>query len=188
MQKVNVTVNTKYKDRLFSFIFGKPENKKWTLSLYNAVNHSSYTNKVRMLNINYGHNLELLKACKPLYEYSWFIEKVRNHSRHMEIKEAVSKAIDDMPKEYIIKEFLELNRTEVTGMLDTEYKESEVMELFKKEGREEGREEGKNELLLDMISKKLEKDKTAEEIAEDLELTVDKVNELIKSLNKMQTI
>ena len=31
-------VNRKYKDRVFKFIFGNPENKAWTLSLYNAVN------------------------------------------------------------------------------------------------------------------------------------------------------
>lgn len=37
-------INTKYKDRLFTFIFGNAERKKWTLSLYNAVNGSSYTN------------------------------------------------------------------------------------------------------------------------------------------------
>ena len=33
----------KYKDRLFSFIFGSEENKAWTLSLYNAVNGSNHT-------------------------------------------------------------------------------------------------------------------------------------------------
>ena len=37
-------VNRKYKDRLFTFIFGNSENKAWTLSLYNAVNGSDYTN------------------------------------------------------------------------------------------------------------------------------------------------
>ena len=36
--------NCEYRDRLFKFIFGNPENKEWTLSLYNAVNGSSYTN------------------------------------------------------------------------------------------------------------------------------------------------
>lgn len=30
-----------YKDRLFKFIFGNPENKQWTLSLYNAINITS---------------------------------------------------------------------------------------------------------------------------------------------------
>ena len=33
-----------YKDRLFTFIFGREENREWTLSLYNAVNGSHYTN------------------------------------------------------------------------------------------------------------------------------------------------
>lgn len=36
--------NREYRDRLFKFIFGNPENKEWTLSLYNAVNGSHYTN------------------------------------------------------------------------------------------------------------------------------------------------
>lgn len=35
--------NVQYKDRLFNFLFGSEENKAWTLSLYNAVNQSSYT-------------------------------------------------------------------------------------------------------------------------------------------------
>ena len=36
-------VNREYRDRLFKFIFGNPEKKEWTLSLYNAVNGSHYT-------------------------------------------------------------------------------------------------------------------------------------------------
>ena len=36
-------INRENKDRLFCFIFG-PENKAWTLSLYNAINGSSYQN------------------------------------------------------------------------------------------------------------------------------------------------
>ena len=36
--------NREYKDRLFRFIFGNEANKQWTLSLYNAVNGSNYTN------------------------------------------------------------------------------------------------------------------------------------------------
>ena len=35
--------NREYRDRLFKFIFGNPQNKEWTLSLYNAVNGSHYT-------------------------------------------------------------------------------------------------------------------------------------------------
>ena len=35
---------SRHKDRLFKFIFGNPDKKEWTLSLYNAVNGSHYTN------------------------------------------------------------------------------------------------------------------------------------------------
>ena len=32
-----------YKDRLFCYIFGSEAHKEWTLSLYNAVNGTAYT-------------------------------------------------------------------------------------------------------------------------------------------------
>ncbi len=73
--------------------------------------------KVRMLNVNVGRNRLLLEACKPLGEYSWLVS-------------------------FVIKSFLELHRTEVKGMLLTEYNEAEAMELFREEGRAEGRAEG----------------------------------------------
>lgn len=34
--------NREYKSRLFSFIFGREENKRWTLSLYNAIHGTSH--------------------------------------------------------------------------------------------------------------------------------------------------
>ena len=37
------TAQKEYKDRLFKFIFGNPDNKQWTLSLYNAMNGTDYT-------------------------------------------------------------------------------------------------------------------------------------------------
>ena len=50
------TVNREYKDRLFKFIFGNPEKKNWTLSLYNAINGSSYPDsdaeKIQIRTIN----------------------------------------------------------------------------------------------------------------------------------------
>ena len=29
--------------------------------------------KVRMININHGHNREMLSKCRPLGEYAWFV-------------------------------------------------------------------------------------------------------------------
>ena len=45
------TVNREYKDRLFNFIFGREENKAWTLNLYNAVNGTSYADP-ELISIN----------------------------------------------------------------------------------------------------------------------------------------
>ena len=39
----------KHKDRLFKFIFGNPEHKEWTLSLYNALNNSNYTDPAQFI-------------------------------------------------------------------------------------------------------------------------------------------
>ena len=40
---IPMAVSREYKDRLFKFIFGNPDNKQWTLNLYNAINDSHYT-------------------------------------------------------------------------------------------------------------------------------------------------
>jgi hypothetical protein len=48
MQK-ETHVNTNYKDRLFIFIFGSEENREWTLSLYNAINGSHYTDASQII-------------------------------------------------------------------------------------------------------------------------------------------
>ena len=39
-----MAINREHKDRLFKFIFGNPQNLEWTLSLYNAINETHYTN------------------------------------------------------------------------------------------------------------------------------------------------
>ena len=104
--------------------------------------------KVRMININWGHSKELLSACKPLAEYSWFIAKIREHNRPDEngerigLEAAIDRAVAEMPDDYLIKGFIIKNQAEVKSMCLTEYNEAEVMELFKEEGWKEGWEDG----------------------------------------------
>lgn len=93
---------------------------------------------VKMLNVNHGRNQELLDACEPLKEYSWLMQEIRENRKTMEIEDAVDKALMDMPKEYVIKPFLDAHKVEVSGMLLTEYNEAEAMELFRREGERDG--------------------------------------------------
>ena len=129
---------------------------------------------VRMLNVNHDRNKELMQKCKPLAEYAWFIAEIRSNQKQYDIKKSVKKAINVMPSGSLIKEFLVTHYKEVEGMLDKEYNEAEVHELFKKEGREEGREE----TLVTLICKKLVKGKTVSAIADEVEESEDYVSKI----------
>ena len=101
---------------------------------------------VRMLNINYGHNQDLMGRCVPLCEYAWLVDRIRGfQAQRLAIADAVDLAIDDMPDGWLIKPCLLANRAEVKNMCITEYNEAETMQLFKEEGRVEGRKEGRVE-------------------------------------------
>lgn len=292
----NVTVNNEHKDRLFNYIFGREENREWTLSLYNAVNGSNHTDpsaisfntlkdvlylgmkndtsfliedimsvyehqstynpnmplrllgyvdelysgyisrnkknkygkkliplpvpklvvfyngennredevilklsdsfveshrpeadievKVRMLNVNHGRNIELMKKCKPLAEYAWFVEEIRENRKEQGIEVSVKKAIEKMPDDYLIKEFLVGHHKEVEGMLDREYNEEEIKDLFKEEGREEGKEEGREETLVTLICKKLVKGKSIPVIADEVEEPEEYVSKVCEIASK----
>ncbi|MBO6207783.1 MAG: hypothetical protein J6O73_12700 [Lachnospiraceae bacterium] len=114
--------------------------------------------KVRMLNINAGHNKELLEKCRPLYEYSWLVAKIREYNKTMEIEDAVDQVLKDMPDSFGIKPYLISNREEVRMSILTEYDEAKTMACFKEEGREEG-----EDLLADVI-KRIRNGETPEKI------------------------
>ncbi len=122
---------------------------------------------VRMLNINYGRNEELLASCQPLNEYAWFINEVNNNLSDCDTSEAVNKALKAMPKDFQIYGFLAKHTSEVEGMLDTEYNEAEIKELFMEDGRKEGRKEGHKEALDEGI-KAFILDKLEDNIAKDV--------------------
>ena len=103
--------------------------------------------EVTMLNINFGKNKELLDSCKPLYEYSWLIDTIRDYQKSGDaLNAAVDKAVDEMPDGFIIKPLIIANRAEVKNMLIfEEFNEDKYKNLFIEEGREEGLKEGRKE-------------------------------------------
>ena len=252
--------NRLYKDRVFKFIFGNPENKEWTLSLYNAVNGSNYSNpddiqfntiedavymsmkndvsfiildemnlwehqssfnpnmpmrfltygtqlyekftatsgyykfsrklqrlpkpqcicfyygseeqpeqqvlklsdafggegdievKVKMLNVNYGKNRELMETCQPLREYAWLVDRVREHQRVMQnLEAAVDASIDEMPDSFVIRTLIEAYRAGVKIMFLTEYDEEKMKEQERKEAFADGVAEANERMAVDML-------------------------------------
>ena len=115
-----------------------------------------------MININYGHNKELLDACKPLSEYSWLVERVLiNKKLTGSIEKAVDLTLDQLDKDAVIRPFLIKNRAEVKNMFLTEYDEARTNAEMRadgyedgfEDGREEGREEGAFSTLINLVNK-----------------------------------
>ncbi len=278
-------VNREHKDRLFKMIFGRPEHREWTLSLYNAVNGTNYDDpsliefntmedvlfmgmkndasfildarlsiwehqsspapnaplrfvmylgrlwsqqyigiktlysrkqielpipkcvvfyngtvdedeerilrlsdalqdnkrvesdvelKVHLINVNRGYNRKLMEACRPMYEYSWLIDRIRENCKSMGIEAASMKAIEEMPGDFRIKDFLEKNKEEVQMRMLTEYNEEETWRIIAAEEREEGRDR----LLVELICKKLRKGKDVEQIADEVEEEVARIKKI----------
>ena len=72
--------------------------------------------KVITLNINEGHNRELLEQCQTLREYAQYVTKVRKYAKEMNLDEAVERTVNECIQEGILKDFLRANRNEVIAM------------------------------------------------------------------------
>lgn len=104
--------------------------------------------RVRMLNINLGHNLEMMQGCRRLWEYSYFVEQVNQYiDGGNELKAAINKAMDDCIQKDVLKDILVQSRSEVCSMLLTEYDAKKHMRITYEEGREEGLEQGEERML-----------------------------------------
>lgn len=99
--------------------------------------------RVQVLNINRGHNRDLMDKCRRLQEYAEFIALVKeNLQKGMERRKAIVTAMDDCRSRGILEDILSRCRTEVLHMLLAEYDEKATMEYIRKESREIGFEEG----------------------------------------------
>ena len=134
---------------------------------------------VEVLNINVGHNRELLQACKTLGDYSEYVHRAREYAKNMPIEVAVDRAIDECIREDILREFLENNRAEARVMSIYEYDQEEHIRLE----REDAFEDGRKAHLISQIQKKLAKHKTVEVIAEELEEDITVITVLIDEIS-----
>ena len=96
-----------------------------------------------MLNINYGHNQELMKHCRRLEEYSIFVQCVREYIQsEPSVEDALEKAIDTCIHQDVLADFLKKHRAEVTNMILTTYDKDLYEKALKEDAREEGLESG----------------------------------------------
>lgn len=110
---------------------------------------------VRTININFGKNKKLLKRCKTLYDYAYFVAAVRRNLQNMAMQDAVENAIEECISKDILKDFLLEQKAEVVTMSIYEYNEEYVRKTLYEDGKEigfdEGKAEGKAEMLVQSV-------------------------------------
>ena len=120
-----------------------------------------------MLNINYGHNQELMKHCRRLEEYSIFVQCVREYIQsEPSVEDALEKAIDTCINQDVLADFLKKHRAEVTNMILTTYDKDLYEKTLKEDAREEIRAEI-NQLTICLLNAKRYND--LEHAAKDIE-------------------
>ena len=98
-----------------------------------------------MLNINYGHNKELMERCRKLKEYAQFIDIIRHYLRENKQwsnEQAISKAIDDCIQNNILRDILQKERLRVMASILSEFAEVGYKEMIRQEAYEDAYEEG----------------------------------------------
>lgn len=134
-----------------------------------------------MLNINYGKNRELMNRCKPLLDYSRFIQRIRKNIQDGHSPEdAVKLAVEYCLANGILTDILRAHRKEVVGMFLEDYD----AELHDRTLRKEGYEDGERSVLEKMVKKKLAKGKSIEVIAEEMEETVQFIKKIIEDMTQ----
>ena len=131
-----------------------------------------------MLNINRGHNKELMNKCRRLWEYSEFVSEVEEQLKAgLSRDEAIQSAIDHCIEQGILTDILKSEKSEVLHMIFlTEYDEKKHL----RHTFEEGKEEGRKDKLLELIQKKRAKGRSVEMIAEELEEDVETIRCLLE--------
>ena len=101
-----------------------------------------------MLNINYGHNKELMERCRKLKEYAQFIDIIRHYLRENKQwsnEQAISKAIDDCIQNNILRDILQKERLRVMASILSEFDEVGYKEMIRQEAYEDAYEEAYEE-------------------------------------------
>ena len=137
--------------------------------------------RVTVLNVNEGHNKELMNHCQMLKEYAQYVARVRKYValQELSLEQAVECAVNECIADGILAEFLTRNRAEVISMSIFEYDKDKEEKKLRKAEFEAGLEAGRKELLTQQIQRKLSKGKSLNEIADELEESISVIQNVL---------
>ena len=169
--------------------------------IINGTNQSDDFDKSNK-NINVGnatnshtYSSEFLSKCETLKDYMTFVNKVRVKTdvEKIDIRTAVTEAVDECIAENVLSDFLKNHREEVITVSIYEYDEEGHLEIVKEEGRQLGIAEGKQLGLAEGLNKginafiklckdmNLSDDDTVTKLIEDYQLSKDEAVNALKN-------
>ncbi len=141
-----------------------------------------------MLNINYGHNKELMERCRKLKEYAQFIDIIRHYLRENKQwsnEQAISKAIDDCIQNNILRDILQKERLRVMASILSEFDEVGYKEMIREEAYEEAYGEGEISGMIKLAQNlKLPKSQIITMIKQNYNLSDEEISEYMQELWK----
>ena len=153
------------------------EKDSWVNHLSEAFQNLSGNPKLELevltININDGHNPELMEQCQTLREYAQYVHCVRKYAKELELNEAVKLAVDECILNNILSEFLRKNKAEVIAMSIFEYDEKAVRQVYYEDGLKAGIRTG----ILNMLKAKKY---SLEEISEVFQVPVEEIEQIKK--------
>lgn len=97
----------------------------------------------RVINVNYGHNNDIMEKCTRLMQYAPLIARINsNLNSGMDVIHAIDEAITYCLEHDILVDILIKNRSEVQYMLLTEFDEKKFAKTMKRDGYAEGLSDG----------------------------------------------
>lgn len=147
-----------------------------------------------LLNINVGHNQELMEKCRILKKYAQFIHTIRSKiSVGLPFQEAVETAVEDCISQNILSEILRKNKAEVIDMILTEYDENEFREFLKEDSWKKGHEAGVQdgiktgirEIIRTFTELQLPKEQLLDKLTNSFSLSVEEAEEYIEKYSKL---
>ena len=103
---------------------------------------------VSVTNINYNKGSEILHTCKPLKEYTLFVDAVRRHMK-FDNETGFRNAIKECIQNDILREYLQRKSKEVMNMLIAEYDYDVDIAVQREEEREIALQEGSYQKALE---------------------------------------
>lgn len=122
-----------------------------------------------MLNINMGHNQDILNKCQALWQYSDYISRVKEYSKSMSIKEAVDKAVNYAIEHDYLDGFFKRHKEGIMLSCLTEFNEK----IFE--------EDGISKAIIMLKNVNVTKDMVVVQLIEQYSLSKEKATELVNT-------